>query len=512
MAQLKFKLEQRTLDVILSNQDTELKEILLEGIRLLDYDPGIVNQIQQDIDLHAKKKKAYRLEEKTWYLHLTGDLPGIDKILRREIAVGDIKLLNGRPRKLDAEAALLMMLVRAYFDSVTSTVAVERIVDSKLIDSYFESRGMEMPSANTILDHINAISNATREYIFQAQLRKIMDEELDPMEIVAVDSFSISANTDWPTDSRIMMRLLRRAYRRGNRLDTIGLHGCTDAYIEKWFQALKAIDFNLNCVAGKPHSKRKMKKLYRRFLKTVDKILVRLIRHYIECLPDWEHVSLSPSRRRLLDAVTEGITQDISEVIRVYQYASDRVFRAMTLPAPEKILSLSDRCASFIQKGEREAVIGYKPQVCRSGNGIVTGCEIEQGNPKDSTRLCPVIKAHMKNTASTPVVVTVDDGYSSKGVREKLLSLGISTVSINGSKGKRITPTEQWESEAYKAARDSRSAVESMIFTLRFKFQLYRFSRRGIESVTAEFTEKCIAYNLWRMARLRKQQGLQKAA
>ena len=50
-----------------------------------------------------------------------------------------------------------------------------------------------MPSANTILDHINAISNETREYAFQAQLRKIMDEGLEPMEILAVDSFSVKA-------------------------------------------------------------------------------------------------------------------------------------------------------------------------------------------------------------------------------------------------------------------------------------------------------------------------------
>jgi len=46
--------------------------------------------------------------------------------------------------------------------------------------------------------------------------------------------------------------------------------------------------------------------------------------------------------------------------------------------------------------------------------------------------------------------------------------------------------------------------VESIIFTLRYKFDLYRFSRRGLEAVTAEIKEKIIAYNLQRMALVRQ--------
>jgi hypothetical protein len=43
-----------------------------------------------------------------------------------------------------------------------------------------------------------------------------------------------------------------------------------------------------------------------------------------------------------------------------------------------------------------------------------------------------------------------------------------------------------------------------MIFTLRFKFNLHRFSRIGLEAVKAEFSEKVIAYNFWRNAHSKK--------
>ena len=108
------------------------------------------------------------------------------------------------------------------------------------------------------------------------------------------------------------------------------------------------------------------------------------------------------------------------------------------------------------------------------------------------------------NTAIIPETVTVDDGYSCRETRDNLLMMPISTISINGAKGRKITPSEKGESETYQSARNARSAVESLIFTLRFKFHLYRFTRRGFDAVKAELIEKILAYNLWRIAYLRK--------
>ena len=112
---------------------------------------------------------------------------------------------------------------------------------------------------------------------------------------------------------------------------------------------------------------------------------------------------------------------------------------------------------------------------------------------------------HIERTGVVPVNgVSVDDGYSSASNRENLLALGIATVSLNGAKGRKVTPDEQWDSPEYQAARNARSAVESLVFTLRYKFHLYRFSRRGIEDVRIEMVEKVIVHNLWRAALLRE--------
>ena len=88
----------------------------------------------------------------------------------------------------------------------------------------------------------------------------------------------------------------------------------------------------------------------------------------------------------------------------------------------------------------------------------------------------------------------------------------IETVSIGGSKGKKITPEIEWDSPEHQQARNARSAVESIVFVLRYKFHLDSFTRRGLEGVTAELIEKVIAHNFWRIAYLRMKHKLLLAA
>ena len=63
---------------------------------------------------------------------------------------------------------------------------------------------------------------------------------------------------------------------------------------------------------------------------------------------------------------------------------------------------------------------------------------------------------------------------------------------------------QEWESEAYTVARDDRSAVESLMFTLKYGFDFGRVARRGLEPVRAELLEKVLAYNFCRLAACRR--------
>ena len=329
--------------------------------------------------------------------------------------------------------------------------------------------------------------------------------------MLSIDSFSVEANTCWPTDSCIIMSLLNRVWHCGQKLKNFNLPGFTPGCVEQWLKQLKRIDFEMNCAGGKPGAAKKLRKLYRQYLDIAVKIINRLAGQLEELTVKWDSLDIVPSRQRQAEAIMEIVNDDLSAAVRVCEYTGDRVFKGIVLPSVEKVLSLSDTCAAFIKKGGREPKIGYKPQVARSKNGFITAFELEQGNPADSARLLPVTRQHQSNTGITPDVVTTDDGYSSKAARDELLK-EIPTVSINGSKGKKITSEEQWNSEPYASARSMRSAVESLVFTLRYKFNLYRFSRRGIEAVKGEMTEKMIVHNFWRIGVIKRKQEMENIA
>jgi hypothetical protein len=118
---------------------------------------------------------------------------------------------------MDAEATFFLMLVRGHINSVTSKVSTDRIVDSRLIDAFFAAKGLTVPAATTIHDYLQAVTPETRQFIFEQGLKKHLFDGHDSMESLTIDSFSVSANSKWPTDSRILMGLLNRSCHRPRR-------------------------------------------------------------------------------------------------------------------------------------------------------------------------------------------------------------------------------------------------------------------------------------------------------
>ena len=187
----------------------------------------------------------------------------------------------------------------------------------------------------------------------------------------------------------------------------------------------------------------------------------------------------------------------------VLYYAELLLKEKVILPSADKILSISDPDVAYIQKGGRIPVIGYKPQIARSGNGFICGHITPRGNASDSSMFIPTLNHVISNTLVIPSIVSVDDGYTSQENLDAAIALGIHTVSFSGSKGKKITE-DYWDTTANKYARNKRSAVESGMFTLKFNHNFGRMARRGIDAVNSEQLEKIIAYNFIHILRTRK--------
>jgi IS5 family transposase len=256
---------------------------------------------------------------------------------------------------------------------------------------------------------------------------------------------------------------------------------------------------------GKNDGKRARRRRYEKMLRMAKRIHTSLTPEVVGLAQEAESLDVRPSEEAIAKRAVERLRADLDALQKVFTACEARVLQEKKVPMSEKVLSLSDPDAGFISKGQREPVIGYKPQVARSGAGFVTGLHLPQGNAPDSKNLLPMVDEVIARTKVTPEVVSVDDGYASAKNKSALEDRDIEVISINGAKGRALTSAADRESDVFGEARDKRSAVESLMYTLKHGFDFGEVARRGLLAVHAELLEKALAYNVCVTVRLRRE-------
>jgi len=483
---------------------SDLKQVLDTALDLVRRTPAILTRIDADRDVAGVAKKHLRQADAQWLAAQTACFPELPWPATPATAVKGLQLEQGRPR-LPAEVVFVFYVLQGYLGSVTDRRARDLLRESQTLHVYLQSRGLGVPGSTTILENVNAVSVDTRSFILDAQLAMIRQDGLDDFSTAIVDSTAVAANSAWPTDGRTLLGLLDRAFRASQRLADFGLANVPRHWVPRWLKKIQRLLFRINTASGKPHATRKRKKYYRQLLTEAEKILDHLLSPCLRRDPATEVKRLPPRRQGLLARLWAGMEDDLINACAVYDYTWARLFEDETRPANDKLLSLGDPSAAYIEKGSRQAVIGYKPQVARSGNGFVTALLVNEGNAADSTQLTPLVAQIQQRTGVPPRDLTADDGYSVAELREQLLDDGIEHVYFCGAKAKAFIPEDDWEDPAYEDARRGRSAVESLVFVLKFLFGFGRLRRRGLEAVQAELLQKTVAYNFYRIVLLRSQ-------
>jgi len=499
-------------NLILPVPDTDFRDFLEEVTKLARFAPEIIERVDQDLDRHAQEKKSLRLADRKFLEGRTGDLPGMD-IAERNILAEELQLACGRPR-MPGYAVYAFLMIRGFLGSLTSKPARRFLRESMSLYAFLQDRGLDLPAVTTAQENVNLVSAATRELIFDRQIAMALGEELDDFKSLTIDSTAVKANSAWPTDARMLTGLLARAARLGRRLHMFGLADFSEGWVPRWLEEMDRLEFQICLAAGKAKSRGKLKKHYRQLLNRGRKVGAALTAQLADRERSLSPEAHAPSRRALLQRLLQQIKSDLSDAARVREYANGRVFRDEKLPSTQKVLSLSDGSAAYIQKGCRNPVIGYKPQLVRSANGFITSLTVPQGNTADCSELDPAISASARRTGVVPELVSTDDGYASVKGREAVRALGVLDISISGSKGKKLTAPEDWCSALYRDARRNRSAVESLMFTIKDGFEFGELGRRGLEAVRDELLEKALAYNSCRsiLLRQRRRDKLKQAA
>ena len=200
----------------------------------------------------------------------------------------------------------------------------------------------------------------------------IIEKGLDDFSRIYIDSTHVYGNTSYPTDVSILYKLLNRAYRSFVLLKDFGFPAL-DSWIETRQERMKSHLSFISMNVGKRGVKGKVREKFKLMMRMADKNIKCFLKLQEEYTQLWESSDLSPEKGLALDSLWFKIDDDIHVAEYVLYYAELLVHENIKLPARDKILSISDKDAAYIIKGQRNPVIGYKPQIARSGNGFICG-------------------------------------------------------------------------------------------------------------------------------------------
>ena len=483
--------------------DSDLYAFLDEAHALIEEAPSLVEAVEKDLDAHGLRKKTLRVADAEWLANRTPNLPGMPEPAREPDK--PLALKQGRPRT-PGYVVLIALLLRGYsgagFKSADVTSAMAESITLRV---FFTNLGLKMPGRSTLTELVNAVSNETRLLVLDAQVARALRMNLDDFETFLQDSTHVDGNTAWPTDSRLMVNLVARLIRVGEGLERVDLSPIECDGIRRLLQKMIRLNREIEFSHGKKDGKRTRRRRYEKLLRMSKQIHTLLTPKVEKLAEEAKALDVRPSQQAIAERAVERLRTDLEALHKVCAACESRVLHEKKVPMSEKVLSLSDPDAGFISKGQREPVIGYKPQVARSGAGFVTGLRLPQGNASDSKNLLPMVDEVIARTKVIPKVVSVDDGYASAENKKALEDRNIEVISINGAKGRALTSPADWESDVFGEARDKRSAVESLMYTLKHGFDFGEVARRGLLAVHAELLEKALAYNVCVTVRLRRE-------
>ena len=326
-----------------------------------------------------------------------------------------------------------------------------------------------------------------------------------------MDSTRVDANSTWPTESKTILALFSRIMdsflnlRKGQLMVNIPKE--VPLLLKQIESSSKAIALGM----GSKGAEKKRKKEYRKILKNSKKTLQHLNKAMLRLCVKHVTEDIRPSVKLHQEGIIEQMKVDLYNVELCAKNAKKRVLQGGKVSPEEKVLGVSDPDAEMISKGKTPVVFGYKPQVARSLNGFILALEVLQGAASDSSMATKMIEASINSSNVVPKLVSFDDGYASTDNLASLEGLGIDLVSFSGSKGKKITPVDDWNSKRNLKARNKRSMAESTMAVLKRDFGKARFSRRGINAVTEELKAVAVFHNLRLICRISKKNALKAA-
>ena len=343
------------------------------------------------------------------------------------------------------------------------------------------------PSKTCLQSCISKIDAATWEVINRILLADSAAKGIEKGRMVRIDSTVTESNIHEPTDSSLLWDCVRVMVRQ--------LHG---------FKAALAPGTFYFCDRSRVAKKRMNNIVYMRGAKKKVKLYKALLQHTKET-KDYLQVALTKQSHIIKPMEFMVLEQEAISLLaltdKVISQTERRVLNDEKVPHWDKVFSIFEPHTDIVIKGSRDIQYGHKLNFTTGKSGMVLDVYIEEGNPADAARLCPMIQRQQDIYGRPPRQAAADGGYASKENLREAKELGVKDVAFHKRRGIKVEDMvkSDW---VYKKLYKFRAGVEGNISCLKRRFGLSRCTWQGLDRFKAYVWASSVAYNLLQLARL----------
>jgi len=452
----------------LARQASLLKDDLLEPVDQLLDDPALVELVRQS--LAARRPRSTR-----------SGRPGIapDRLLRCCV----VKHLKG-----------------------WSFRELEREVRSNLVYRQFTRFDADAtPDYSTFSRTFALLSPALTEQLHQRVVGLAREQGAARGRKLRTDTTVVETNIHYPTDSTLLgdgIRVLSRSLKRiaaeckGRALEVVD-HG----------RAVKHRLLEI-CRAAKSLTEANQQRLQDSYRKLLG--LTRgVVRQAQAVLESWEKGRLKVvGDPRQVQAQTGQLRHFLPLVEKVVAQTGERLWKGNT-HVMGKVLSLFEAHTQIIRKGKphKPTEFGRLVRIDEVENGIVSGYQVQEGNPADTDAWMAALKQHQASFGQAPRLATADRGYFSAENEREARAQGVEKVALP-ARG-RLSPTRAGRQKQrwFQRALRWRAGSEATISTLKHPFSMLRATYKGDTGFQRYVGWSIITKNLFSIARWRVQRS-----
>jgi IS5 family transposase len=198
---------------------------------------------------------------------------------------------------------------------------------------------------------------------------------------------------------------------------------------------------------------------------------------------------------------------------KVIAQTKARVFEGNTHVA-DKIVSIFEEHTQVIRKGKAHKPVefGRLVRIDEVENGIVSGYEVQDGNPADAGAWTPALDQHKKTFGRAPYMATGDRGFFSAKNEREAKDLGVKRVILPArgplSRMRAALQKQRW----FRRGLKWRGGIEPRIANLKHRFGMARAHYKGDRGFKRFVGWSVIAQNLVSIARVQSRRKAQQSA